>query len=267
MIPELFSIGPFSVSPFGLMMAAAFLVSYFALRAGLQRDELGDEEDASALVLSAGVGGVVGAKIYYAVLTQDWQSLISRSGLVWYGGFFLGAAAVIFVLLRRKLPLWRSLDVLAPALILGYAVGRVGCFLVGDDYGSPTRLPWGVKFPYGLPVPTVAGQLQTEYGYPIPEGVGAGDLVAVHPTQLYETGAGLAIFFVALAFRRRFNAGGVFALTIALFAIERFLVEFLRAKDDRLLGSFTIAQAISLLVLGIAIVLASRRRSVSPSSA
>lgn len=264
MIPELFSIGSFSVSPFGLLMALAFLVSYFALRSGLTREGLGDDEDASALVLAAGLGGVLGSKLYYAILTRDWLSVFSRSGLVWYGGFILGAVAVVFVLRRRGMPLWASVDVIAPVLVLGYAVGRIGCFLVGDDYGVPTRLPWGVVFPYGLPVPTTAGMLLAEYGIPIPEGAAAADLVPVHPTQLYETVAGVGIFALAAWFRRRTDRPGAVGLaTIGAFAVERFLVEFLRAKDDRFLGAFTVAQGLSVLVLAVVLVLYWRRRRVA----
>jgi len=262
MISELFSIGDFSVSPFGLLMAAAFLVSYFALRSGLLRTGLGDDEDASALVLAAGIGGVLGSKIYFAALTGDWMSIFSRSGLVWYGGFILGAAAVIFTLKRRQMPIWESLDILAPALILGYAVGRVGCFLVGDDYGVPTDLPWGVAFPYGLPVATTAGGLLSEYGIPFPAGAVAGDLVPVHPTQLYETGAGLLIFGIALWLRGRMKtAGAVGLVTVALFAIERFIVEFFRAKDDRFFGAFTLAQGLSVAIFAFVLILLLTRRS------
>ncbi|HSF42998.1 MAG TPA: prolipoprotein diacylglyceryl transferase family protein, partial [Thermoanaerobaculia bacterium] len=155
MIQELFHIGSFSISPFGVMLVLAFLSSYIQLRWGMKRLGIGDEEDASALIFAAGVGGIVGAKVYYALLTQDWRVLFDRSGLVWYGGFILGAIAVIWMIHHRRLPAWPLADATAPALALGYAVGRVGCFLVGDDYGRPTDLPWGVAFPVGIP-PTTA---------------------------------------------------------------------------------------------------------------
>lgn len=151
MIREIFHIGSFSVSPFGLMLVFAFLGSYLQLRWGMKRLGIGDEEDASALVFAAGVGGIVGAKVYYALLNGDWRLLFDRSGLVWYGGFILGALAVLWVMRSRRLFRWYMADIAAPALALGYAIGRVGCFLVGDDYGRPTDKPWGVPFPVGLP--------------------------------------------------------------------------------------------------------------------
>lgn len=260
MIQELFSIGPLSISPFGVMMVVAFLSAYLQLRWGFRRLKIGDEEDASAVVLAAGIGGILGAKLYYAALYGDWRLLLGRFGLVWYGGFLLGAAAVIWTVRRRRLPIARTLDVSTLALTLGYAFGRVGCFLVGDDYGMPTDLPWGVKIPYGLPGPTTAAFMRSEYGADIPLEVPGHELVAVHPTQLYETLLALGIWAVGLALLRRSTtvgrpaAGGTATVVVALMAAERFGVEFLRAKDDRYLGMFTLAQGISLLiVVGLAV--------------
>ena len=85
-------------------MVVAFLAAWAQLRWGFRRLGGGDEEDASALLLAAGIGGIVGAKIYYAALYGDWRLLMDRSGLVWYGGFLLGAVAVVWVVRRRRLP-------------------------------------------------------------------------------------------------------------------------------------------------------------------
>ena len=154
MIQELFRIGPLSISPFGVLLVAAFLAAFFQLHRNLRRVGVADEEAASALVFAGGVGGVVGAKLYYAALHGDWRLLLDRSGLVWYGGFVLGTAAILWTIRRRRLPAWSTADALAPALALGYGIGRIGCFLVGDDYGRPTDLPWGIAFANGLPPTT-----------------------------------------------------------------------------------------------------------------
>lgn len=261
MIEEAFRIGPLAVSPFGVLMVFAFLSAWAVLRWSFRRLEVGDEEDASALLLAAGIGGIAGAKIYYAILYGDWRLLFDRSGLVWYGAFIGGLLAALWILRRRDLSLWRSLDAAAPALALGYAVGRVGCFLVGDDYGHPTTLPWGVKFPHGLPVPTTADWMRREYGATIPEGVAGHELVAVHPTQLYETLAGLLIFALGIWWIRRGRpAGQIFLPSAAALGAERFLVEFLRAKDDRFLGPLTLAQGLSLAIVLVAGWLWWRRR-------
>ena len=124
-------------------------------------------------------------------------------------------------------------------------------------------LPWGVKFPYGLPGPTTAGFMRSEYGASVPVDVPSNELVAVHPTQLYETLAALVIcaIGVALIRRGRSRPGEVVMTTLALLAVERFFVEFLRAKDDRFLGSFTLAQGLSvLLVICIVLVWSARSR-------
>lgn len=260
MIRELFHIGSFSVSPFGVMLVLAFLASYLQLRWGMKRLGVGDEEDASALVFAAGVGGIVGAKVYYAILNGDWHLLLDRSGLVWYGGFILGAIGVLWTMRRRRLPGWPMADIAAPALALGYGIGRIGCFLVGDDYGRPTDLPWGIAFPVGLPE-TTAGNLRYTFHVPVPAGVPDDTLLRVHPTQLYETAMALAIWGVAIwLFRRRRQPGAIALTVLALLAVERFLVEFLRAKDDRFFGPFTMAQVISVLIVLVVLTISWMRR-------
>lgn len=251
MIQELFHIGPLSVSPFGVMMMLAFLAAYWQLFKGLQARDAGSEEDASALLLAAGIGGIVGAKIYYAVLYQDVSLLLTRAGLVWYGGLILGAAAVLLTIRRRRLPFGHVADAAALGLALGYAVGRIGCFLVGDDYGVPTSLPWGVAFEVGVP-PTTVGAMTQAFNLDL-EG-SPGDLLRVHPTQLYET---LLAGGIWLWGRKRFGvwAPGRTALAVfGLLAVERFAVEFLRAKDDRFFGVLTLAQIISLAIVVVLIV-------------
>ena len=269
MIRELFHIGPVSISPFGVFLMLAFLGAYAQLSWGLRRSGAGDADDASAIVLGGGFGGIVGAKVYYAILYQDWRLLFDRSGLVWYGGFIGGTLAVLWVVYRRRLPRWRTADSGALGLAVGYAIGRVGCFLVGDDYGVPTDLPWGVAFPVGLP-PTKAFWLESEFGVEIPPGVDPDTLLAVHPTQLYESAVALIVWGIGLTlFRRGSPSGRVALVVVGLLAVERFAVEFLRAKDDRFFGDLTLAQLISLAVVVAVVALATilRRRRVSEAPA
>jgi phosphatidylglycerol:prolipoprotein diacylglycerol transferase len=264
MIKELFNIGPIVISPFGAMMVLAFLAAYVQLRWGLKQQGIGDDEDASAILLAGGIGGIAGAKVYYAILYGDWRLLLDRAGFVWYGGFVVGLLAVVWVIRRRNLPFWQTTDAIAPALALGYGIGRIGCFLVGDDFGMPTEKPWGIAFPYGLPGPTTAGLLRNEYGADIPWDIPDGQLVTVHPTQLYETLAALAIWFIGVwLLKRGGRQGTATVVVIAFLAIERFLVEFLRAKDDRFFGTLTMAQAISVGVLVIVLFVVAMRRRAS----
>jgi len=267
MIQELFHVGPFAISPFGVMLVVAFLAAYLQLSRGMVRLGVGDADAASALVFAGGVGGIVGAKVYYAILYRDWHLLFERYGLVWYGGFVLGAAAFLFTLRRRRLPLWGTLDAGMPALALGYGLGRIGCFLVGDDYGIPTNLPWGVAFARGLP-PTTAWNLRHEFGVAVPPSISDATLMRVHPTQLYETLLALAIWLVGRRLlARRERPGDVALPVLGLLAIERFGIEFLRAKDDRFLGPLTLAQAISLLTLAVVTLLMVARRRARAVSA
>jgi phosphatidylglycerol:prolipoprotein diacylglycerol transferase len=266
MHPELFRIGDFPVSSFGLMLVLAFVAAYFQLRWGLRKAGAGDEDDAAALVFAAGFFGIVGAKVYYALLYQSWRLLFDRSGLVWYGGFALAVLAVLWTLRRRRLPVWPTIDAMSLGLALGYAVGRVGCFLVGDDYGVPTSLPWGVAFPEGAAPPSTAGNLRHQFGVDVPASIPDSRLLEVHPTQLYETLACLSIWAFGIFLLRRRPAPGVTGMAVlALLAAERFLVELLRAKDDRFLGVLTVAQAISVVVLAVAVALLVQRRRARPA--
>jgi phosphatidylglycerol:prolipoprotein diacylglycerol transferase len=260
MIRELFSIGPLSISPFGVMLMLAFLAAYWQLARGMRQLDAGDADDASSLMLWGGLVGIVGGKVYYAALYREWTLLFDRSGLVWYGSFLAGSAAVLWQMRRRGLPGWRTADAVSLGLALGYGIGRVGCFLVGDDYGRPTDLPWGIASPVGLP-PTYAGDLRRDFGVDLPASISDDTLLRVHPTQLYETFGALAIWgFGLLLLRRRPREGRVALTVLALLAVERFLVELVRVKDDRFFGPFTLAQTIAAVVLLVVGVLAVRRR-------
>lgn len=276
MIQELFSIGSLSISPFGLSLVAALFAAYWQFARGLRATGLGDEEDASAITFACGFFGILGGKIYYAILVGDWGMILSRAGIVWYGCLFGGFLAFLVATRRRQLPYARTFDAAGPALALGYGVGRIGCFLVGDDYGIPTNLPWGMQFKVGLP-PTTAGNLRHQFGVEVAPEIPDSAFVAVHPTQLYETLAGFAIFGFLLWFQKRRDASGhsllpgnLFRLSLALLVIERFFVEFIRAKDDRFfsipsVGTLTLAQVISVVIL-VLIAITWRRRALDSAS-
>jgi phosphatidylglycerol:prolipoprotein diacylglycerol transferase len=271
MYPDLFRlnlplVGAFTVSSYGVMLMLAFLVSGWVVAIRL-RETGRDPSLAWDIVVAGAIGGIAGGKLYYMLL--NWKEtlahplgmLFSRSGLVWYGGLVGGAAAAIWLLHRRGVRLAPTLDAAAPALALGYGIGRIGCFLVGDDYGQPTTSPLGIAFPQGSP-PTTAGNLRHDFGLHIPPGVPDGQVLRVWPTELFETAAALVIFALLWRLRRRpAHDGWLFGVWMVAAGVERFLIEFLRAKDDRFLGPFTIAQVLSaaLIVAGIAVVRARRR--------
>lgn len=273
MYPELITldlplIGRLTITSFGVMMALAFLAAYQVSR--LEFDRMGkDPELAADLLLGALVGGIVGAKLYYVFLNWDLTvhdplgMLFSRAGLVWYGGLLGGTVGVILMIRRRGERILPVGDALAPAVALGYAIGRIGCFLVGDDYGRPTDSWVGVAFPDGAP-PSTAGNLREGFGVSIPDSIPDSAVLEVHPTQLYEVGLSLLIFAVLWRLRGERPVGRVFALWLVLAGLERFAVEFFRAKDDRFFGALTLAQLFSIGLVGVGFWLMNRDAPTAP---
>ncbi|MGH7530115.1 MAG: prolipoprotein diacylglyceryl transferase [Gemmatimonadales bacterium] len=260
--PFTLQLGPIALTGYGLMMMVAFLMAGWAMQLDLRRRGL-NEDYAADIIIAGVIGGLLGAKLWYVLLTGEWDALLRRGGFVWYGGFLGATAAILLNGWRRRVPTRFTMEICAAPLALGYALGRVGCFLVNDDYGIPSSLPWAMKFPEGLPSSTVANL--AAMGVPFPPGTDPAQVLAVHPTQLYET---LAMFLVFWwLWRRRDHAHGtgwLFAWYLVFAGAERFLVEIVRAKDDRLLGPFTLAQATSMLlvVVGLLLVYRWRQREV-----
>lgn len=253
------------VTSFGAMMLASFVTAGYVLRSEMRRRDLNGDW-AWDLVFMAVIGGIVGAKAYYALLNyprlaaDPFGTIFSRGGMVWYGGFLLATVLVVRRIRQLRLPLGQTADAAAPALAISYAVGRVGCFLVGDDYGRPTDSWVGIAFPDGAP-PTRASILEQRFGVAVDPALVEkyGDVLPVHPTQLYEIGISTLIFAALLALRRRRReAGWLFMIWLALAGAERFAVEFFRAKDDRFFGIFTLAQLISLGLVGVGAVWAAK---------
>lgn len=256
--PFILHLGPLEITGYGLMMMVGFLTGSWLIQLELRRRSL-REEYASDITLAAVVGGIIGAKLWYVALTMDPGALFSRGGLVWYGGFIGGALAVTLNGIRLKVPTAVTAHLVAPALAAAYALGRVGCFLVNDDYGRPTTLPWGMKFPQGMPPSTVA-HLRDQFGVSLPADLDPTTVLAVHPTQLYEAALMLCAFFVLWAWRGRAKGTGwLFGLYLVFAGIERFVIEVLRAKDDRFLGPFTIAQLVSVVLVAIGMAVMARR--------
>src|SRR5688500_2865948 len=191
MFPILFEIGGFKVTSFGASIALAFLAAAWIVARALKRQGQ-NPEYAWDLAGWSVIGSILCAKIYFLFLhfgeteAYPWGALLSRSVLVWYGGFIVGSLAVLFRLWKLKLLICTFADAIAPGMAVGYAIGRLGCFLVGDDYGAPTDVPWAVAFPQGAP-PSTAGNLRA-FGVDVPATTPDDAVLAVHPTQLYETG-------------------------------------------------------------------------------
>lgn len=263
--PFQFNLGPLQFTGFGIAVVLGFVIAQVIAQAEMLRRGH-DPEPIADMIFGAIVGGLLGAKLYFVVVLGNWDALLTRGGFVFWGGLVGGAIGVLIIARAKKVPIWLTLDVGAPALAAAYAVGRTGCWAVGDDYGRPWDGPLAVQFPEGAP-PSTAGIMQQEFGVPFPPGTDPATLVAVHPTQLYEVAMGLVMFAILWRLRGHRHANGwLFGMYCVLAGIERFVVEFYRAKDDLLAIGLTIAQTISLgaIVVGIAL-LVMRRQPARPA--
>jgi phosphatidylglycerol:prolipoprotein diacylglycerol transferase len=241
MYPVVFRVGTFEVTSFGVMVALASMMGLWIFRSELKRSDLPAEGVDAALI--GLLGGLAGAKVIWAIdfhkQAPFLSLLLSRGGLSWFGGFVGGVGAGLWALHKRRIPIIAALAAAAPALAIGHAIGRLGCFLVGDDYGRPTNLPWGIAFPEGLP-PTV---------------------VPVHPTQLYEAAGLVVIAWALIRWRRKRLADVlVFARYLVLAGSLRFLIEFIRV-NARVAGPFTLAQIFSgaIVVTGLSLMVVNRQ--------
>ncbi len=252
--PLEFHIGEFTITGFGIVMMLTFLMGGWILDRELRRLRF-NAEYAGDMIFAAVIGGIIGAKLWFVVLNGG--SLFDRSGLVWYGGFFGGTLAVVLNGWRRRVPIRWTAQLVAPVLAGGYALGRVGCFVVGDDYGGPTSLPWGVKFPMGSP-PSTAANLRL-FHVQVADSIAPGTVLAVHPTQLYEVALMLIVFAILWRWRTSpRGTGWLFGAYLVFAGLERFFVEILRAKDDRLIGTFTLAQVASITIVLVGMMLVTR---------
>lgn len=241
MYPEIARIGGLEITSFGVMVALGFLAGLWVFRRELEARGLPPAWESAAII--GALGGLAGAKVIWALEfsgeapIQD--LLFSRAGLSWFGGFIGGVGSGLIALRWMRAPLLPALSAAAPALAVGHMLGRVGCFLVGDDYGRPSTLPWAVAFPGGLP----------------PTGV------PVHPTQIYE-----AMFLGWLAWwlirerRRGVRAARILGHYMVLAGGFRFLLEFLRV-NERILFGLTLAQILALSLAAAGAVILTRAQS------
>jgi phosphatidylglycerol:prolipoprotein diacylglycerol transferase len=232
MYPELFRIGDFPISTFGLMMATAFLVgSWITAR---RMKEVGLDPDlATTLLVYVMLGGIAGSKLYFAIdvsIRDDepfLDLLLSRAGITWYGGLILGTVVGAIGARIHGVSVVQMMNCIAPAVAVGQAIGRVGCFLVGDDWGKPSDLPWAVSFPEGAADPTPPG-------------------VRVHPTQVYEILWLLPVAFVL--WKRRDRSPFLFGEYLVANGLGRLVIETLRV-NPKVLGGLTEPQIVGLALI------------------
>lgn len=244
MYPVIFRIGSFEVMSFGLLVAVGALVGVWLFGRELRSSRLPADAVNGAII--GLLAGLAGAKLLYVAehLGEDrfFSLLLSRGGLSWFGGLFAGICAALAYFRWRRWPILSIISAATPALAVGHALGRVGCFLVGDDYGRPTSLPWGIAFPQGSP-PTD---------------------VPVHPAQLYEAALLGILAWLLIRWRRGGAADRVVvARYLLLTGIIRFIIEFVRV-NVRVAFGMSVAQFGALLLIAAGLVLL-RRPPVKPA--
>jgi phosphatidylglycerol---prolipoprotein diacylglyceryl transferase len=267
--PTVFHLGPLELTGFGLAVLAAFAIAQIVCQREFWRRGQNAEADAMPdIVMAALLGTLIGAKTYYVVLTGDPSAFFSRGGFVFWGGF-MGSVALCWATIKyKKLIFLRIADVAGIAIAAGYSVGRSGCWAVGDDYGRPWSGPFAARFPEGAP-PSTVSVMTSQFGATFPPGTPGTTVVAVHPTQLYEVVLGFVMFAILWRLRKhRFQEGWLFGVWCVLAGIERFVIEFFRAKDDQTNSGLTTAQIIAITVFTIGVgLLIARRGSREPAMA
>lgn len=258
MCPELFKIGPLTVYSYGLMLGIAFIIGSYLLSLEFKRKGI-HPDLASEVTLFSLIFGIIGAKLFH--LFGEWDAFIqdpigeafSPGGLVWYGGFLVALVVVYINSKRRNLPFLVLGDSAAPALAIGYGIGRIGCHLAGDgDYGIPTDLPWGVDYSKGTYPPSYAFR-GTEIAKNYPDGI-VPDNTLLHPTPIYEFLQALIIFLILWNIRKKIDLNGkIFMFFLILHGSARFLVEFIRINPKVFLG-LTEAQLISIILVTAGII-------------
>ena len=276
MYPVLLTIGNISISSFGFMIVVAFLSANYILKKDFIRYGY-DPDFADDIIFRAALGGILGAKLYYlienagngayeniygivnilnGIITFD-SHLISigiqsfGAGLVFLGGL-IGGLLMVTLFIRKKELVWLKIaDIIAPLIALGHGIGRIGCLLVGDDYGIPTNLPWAISFPNGAP-PSTAYYIE-KAGYIFPDPISPSTVCAVHPTQIYEMILYFIIFiFLRKVLHKKHFDGEVFMNYLFLAGLSRFLVEFIRLNTKYYMN-LSGAQYISIVMMLIAV--------------
>jgi len=290
MYPIIFEYNGLVISSYGLMLMLAFVTCNYLLKNYLiqinKDPKVGDD-----IIFYAAIGGIIGAKLYYilegiptgeaqhnidgfilifkGLFTLSFQTLAQGinqfgSGLVFLGGLIGGMLSVTIYIRKNNLDWLTVGDWVAPYLALGHAIGRIGCFLVGDCYGKPCELPWAVSFPKGLPATTYENfqlfypDVFIEY---VQNNFNPGDIISVHPTQIYESLIYFSVFIFLLKIRNNKSYNGFVIYQYLLLAgISRFMIEIFRLNPKYILG-FSGAQCISLIMIIISLLLLYKNKS------
>jgi len=231
MLPEICHIGPFTIYAYGLLLVIAFFVATFFARQQAQKEQV-DPELIFNLCFYVFIFGIIGSRVLYILLNFAFYLrhpleiiMLQHGGMAWFGGLFFGTAGALLFVKKHKLDLLRTLDLLAPFIALGQAIGRIGCLLNGCCYGRQSQ--WGLYF-----------KVYDKF---------------LIPTQIYSTLL-LLLIFIFLRFKQNAKhlAGEIFCCYLLLYALKRFFIEFLRDDSARSFFGLTFFQILCLLVFFIA---------------
>ena len=253
MYPVLLKIGSLSLYTYGFFVALGFVVGIFVARHEAVRLEE-DQDKIMDLCFYVLIAAIVGSRLFYvltnlSIFISDPLEVfrIWNGGLIFYGGFVIALITAIIYVKQKGISLFKTADVMAPALAVGHAIGRIGCFFAGCCYGKPCDLPWAVTFTNPDSLAPVN--------------------IPLHPTQLYSFSANLLIFIFLWAFRgrKRFD-GQIFWIYVLLYGVTRSLIEIFRGdfRGNFVLGILSISQAIGggmVLISVIMLIVLSRREA------
>jgi phosphatidylglycerol:prolipoprotein diacylglycerol transferase len=258
MFPKLISIGSFYIPTYGVLVASGFLTGLFVMlrlakRAGLNIDNV------TNLAFYCAIAGVLGAKLFMFLFDlpdylRDPGQIFTLETLqaagVFHGGFIVALLVAVFYMRRHKMPVLPTMDVFAPGIVIGQAIGRLGCFAAGCCWGRECDFPWGVRF-------------RSDFAAPVPLDK------PLHPVQLYESAANFLIFAVLYRMCSKDHRPGlIIGWYLVLYSTARFIVEFFRVHEQALVGPFSLTQwiALGLLALGAGILVHISRKPATISA-
>jgi phosphatidylglycerol:prolipoprotein diacylglycerol transferase len=257
MLPVLFHIGSFYVPTYGVLVAIAFLTGLSVTTKLARRFGLPPERIMNLAVYCA-IAGIVGAKLFMFLFDigdyiRDPGQIFTMATLqaagVFHGGFIVALIFAYVYLRYAKLPILKTMDIFAPGIAVGQAIGRLGCFAAGCCWGRACYLPWGVRF-------------RSDFAAPVPLDK------PLHPVQLYESAADLLIFFFLYRqIGKAHRSGQVIGMYLVLYSTARFIIEFFREHEQALVGPFSITQwiALALFALGAVLLLRGKQTEHVPA--
>lgn len=258
MYPKLISFGSFFIPTYGVLVALGFLLALTTTLRLARRSGLPSEKIVNLAVYCA-MAGIVGAKLFMFLFDlpaylQNPGEIFTletlRAAGVFHGGLIVALLFAAWYIRKESLPLFATMDCFAPGIVLGQAIGRLGCFAAGCCWGKECSLPWGVRF-------------RSDFAAPVPLDK------TLHPAQLYESVADFLIF--AFLYRRFQSSsvknGQIIGLYLVLYSIARFVIEFFREHEQSLVGPFSLTQwiALGLWVLGAVFLTRSRTSARLPA--